>query len=127
MEYLGDKSSSDEVQRVRTEIQRLQDLIAGVRDLATQTEVDELEREIERRESAYEVVGERLEELRHAGTRQDAVIEGAGPAWQNAMRADREERNEAFSRYASANNAHRAEAKAIEALVERRDELRSRM
>jgi hypothetical protein len=120
--YLGGKAN-DEVQSVRTQIRRFQDLLAGTAQLAAQAEHQELEVEIERRQKQYEKDAELLVELRQGGTREDAVIEGTGLAWQNDMRADRKDRNAAFYRYEDANNAHTAEATAIEALVARAIEL----
>jgi hypothetical protein len=120
--FLGG-TSSDEVQSLRTQIRRLQDLLIGLHDLAALTELDELNAEIERRERQYEKDAERLVELKRAGTRKDAVIEGAGNRFGVAMRADREDRIDAFSVYEEAHHAHIAEAQAIESLRTRRDEL----
>jgi hypothetical protein len=120
--FLGDRAN-DEVNSVRAEIRKLQDLAAGLRDVSVRAEVDELDAEIERREQDYEAETSRLETLRRAGTRQDAVIEGAGPSFGAELRADREQRNVAFSVYEAAHHAHLDERKAIDALNARRAEL----
>lgn len=120
--FLGG-ASSDEVQSVRTQIRRVEDLLAGMRDLATRAELHELSAEIGRRERKHEKDAERLVELRAGGTRADAVIAGTGARYGAEVRADREDRNAAFAVYEAAHLEHIAETKAIAALVARRDEL----
>ena len=120
--FLGDRAN-DEVNSLRAEIRKLQDLAAGLRDVSVRAEVDELDAEIERRERDYEAETERLVILRRDGTRLDAVIEGAGPNFGAELRADREQRNAAFAIYEKANLAHMDERKEIDALGARRNEL----
>jgi len=120
--YLGGMAT-DEAPSIRTQIRRLQDVLAGLRDMAILAEHGELTAEIKRREAAHENDSERLERLRLAATRGDRVIPGTGHAWASAVRADREERNVDFATYEKANIAHMGERKAINALVCRRNAL----
>lgn len=113
----------DEVSSLRDQIRKLQDVRAGLYGLAAHTEYAELSEEIERRERAYDEESGRVERLRQIFNGHGRSVEGVGTALRAAERTQRADQNAAFAEYAHANNGHRNERKAIDALVARRDEL----
>jgi len=111
------------VSSIRAELQALDDVIAGLRLLQTEREIERLVAEIARRESAWKRDAERVERLRVAGTRRPGTFEGLGHALALAERRDRESRADDFAAYAQASNALWVEREAIETLERRRCEL----
>lgn len=105
--YLGGRSN-DDVSSIRTQIRRLEDVLAGLRQLAALAELDELRLEIDRREDAYSKSTRLAAELR-------------GQANNSALATA--ERNSAFGKYQATQDAHDAERLAIDRLTQRCAEL----
>lgn len=113
----------DGVASVRALIAQLEDRCAGLRALAVDKELEELEAEIGGREAKYKRDRERLAELKATATREPKAPAGTGPAFAAALRADQEARRADFAKYEKANLEHIDERRAIAELIRRRDEL----
>jgi hypothetical protein len=108
---------------VRLEIETLDDLLTGLRQIAVIAEYRETADELNRRERQHKKDAIALDELRREGTRAEANIEGTGAAVRLALRRDREDRNAAFDKYAESNVAFESAARAITELRAHCDEL----
>lgn len=122
-----DGKTGADTAKVRADLQNLKDLRDGVAMLGCRTELEETTHELAHREPKHKRDVERVAALKEKAAGFRGESGGTGSAWRSAERTRADAANDAFSEYETANNAHSAEARAIDELVEKRSELQAQL